>query len=94
MPEENADTIHQDEDFIDESGWTSMEPEGAGHHPHVWSDFPDVASEERWDDDFGGEPGGGDSIGRGDAGEGNPFGREGVSRGRTPVEGDGWGAPE
>ncbi len=91
MADENG-IVQTDESFVDESGWTSMEPEGAGHHPHLWSDFPDIASEERWEDDFGGEPGG-------DGGEANPRGQEGVQdkgvrRGPEPVEGDGWGAPE
>lgn len=62
MAETNRDMdsaeTHLYDDFVDESGWTSMEPEGAGHHPHVWEEFPDIASQDRWEDDFGGQPGG------------------------------------
>jgi len=71
------------EGFVDESGWTSMEPEGAGKHPHVEEVYPDEASKERWEEDLGGEPGGddlGDDL-------------EPYARGPKPVEGDGDGAP-
>jgi len=76
------------EGFVDESGWTSMEPEGAGKHPHKEEVYPDPGSKERWDVDFGGEPGG-DDLG------GEPGGDEvdAIARGPKPVEGDGDGAP-
>jgi hypothetical protein len=98
---------HLYDDFVDESGWTSMEPEGAGNHPHVLEEFPDIASQDRWDDDFGGQPGGDaeDHLvrDRNNSGAldrrthlGEQGGDEGVenARGPEPVEGDGWGAPE
>ena len=110
MPTQRDDSWTLDDaSFVDESGWTSMEPEGPGHHPHVWSDFPDIASEDRWDDDFGGQAGGepaGERTGRTggergiEYGAGNARGMEGMAgggeshtRGPEPVEGDGWGRP-
>ncbi len=71
--------IEEDDVFVDESGKTSLEPEGAGHH-HDWNASPDgktdpqVESLANMDMDF-------------DSGEGYP-------RGPRPVEGDGTGAPE
>lgn len=67
------------EGFVDESGWTSLEPEGAGKHPHIEEVYPDPGSKERWEEDLGGEPGG-DEI-------------DALARGPKPVEGDGDGAP-
>jgi hypothetical protein len=67
------------EGYVDESGWTSLEPEGAGKHPHIEEVYPDPASKERWEEDLGGEPGG--------------DGLEAHARGPKPVEGDGDGAP-
>ena len=46
------------EGYVDESGWTSLEPEGAGKHPHKEEVYPDPGSKERWEEDLGGEPGG------------------------------------
>lgn len=69
------------EGYVDESGWTSVEPEGAGKHPHKEEAdvYPDPGSKERWEVDLGGKPGGEE--------EGA------IARGPKPAEGDGDGAP-
>lgn len=99
---------HTYDDVVDESGWTTIAPEGAGRNPNVEREFPDIASRDRWDDDFGGQPGGDeeDHLVRDrqgasgalvrDMGLREPGGSEdaGNARGPTPAEGDGWGAPE
>ncbi len=82
MTDPNKGT-HKPEGYIDESGWTSMEPEGAGKHPHKEEVYPDLGSKERWEVDLGGEPGGEPGGDEADA----------IARGRKPVEGDGDGAP-
>jgi hypothetical protein len=73
------------EDNVDESGWTSIEVEGAGKHPHRQEVYPDEGSRERWEVDMGGGIGGGEETG--------PGGEEAYARGPDPVEGDGDGAP-
>jgi len=78
MADQNQGTPKPD-GFIDESGWTSMEPEGAGKHPHKEEVHPDPGSRERWEEDLGGEPGGDEE--------------HALARGPKPVEGDGDGAP-
>jgi hypothetical protein len=87
--EKNARTLEMGEAYIDESGSTSMEPEGAGHHPHAIEEYPDDGSKVRWENDLGGEPGGDEpeTI--------QPGGDEPkeLARGPKPVEGDGDGAP-
>ncbi len=84
MAETDTEVLHA-QDFIDESGWTSMEPEGAGHHPHAGIE---------WESYIGGAPRSGGPLkmwgSRHDA-----FLHEGIpQRGFIPVEGDGDGAPE
>lgn len=75
------------EGYVDESGWTSVEPEGAGKHPHKEEVYPDEGSKERWEVDLGGKPGGDrDEETRGDE-------QEAHARGPLPAEGDGDGAP-
>jgi hypothetical protein len=74
----------QAEDYIDESGWTSVEPEGAGKHPHHEEIYPDPGSKERWEVDLGGEPGGKEE---------GAIEEDALARGPKPVEGDGDGAP-
>ena len=78
MSEPNQGTP-KPEGYVDESGWTSMEPEGAGKHPHKEEVYPDQGSKERWEVDLGGEPGGDEA--------------DAFARGPKPVEGDGDGAP-
>jgi hypothetical protein len=74
----DSNIAHAD-DFIDESGWTSMEPEGAGHHPHDREDWRSATPEDhptyhdRW--------------------EGTMDPHDLSQRGPQPVEGDGSGAP-
>jgi hypothetical protein len=78
MSEPNQGT-QKPEGYVDESGWTSMEPEGAGKNPHKEEVYPDQGSKERWEVDLGGEPGGDEE--------------DAFARGPKPVEGDGDGAP-
>lgn len=78
--------IHEieDEDFIDESGMTSLEPEGAGHHHHPtegWTPMPEPLPHDRWE----GAP---DRTEAYDRDEMN------YERGKRPVEGDGITLPE
>lgn len=103
---EGNDFAHKDGEFVDESGWTSLEPEGAGNHPHSREEFPDIASQDRWEDDFGGQPGGDaeDHLVRDRKAAGSPWPLTGMrepggderaelARGPQPAEGDGWGSP-
>lgn len=103
---ESNDIARKDGEFVDESGWTSLEPEGAGHHPHTLEEFPDIASQDRWEDDFGGQPGGDveDHLARDRQGAASPWPLTGMrepgederteaARVTRPVEGDGWGSP-
>lgn len=55
---ERKSIADESEPYIDESGRTSMEPEGPGKHPHILPVYPDPGSKERWENDFGGKPGG------------------------------------
>lgn len=97
MASQRSGTDKPQDAFIDESGWTSVEPEGAGKHPHRVEDYPDTASKERWENDLGGEPGGAESAEAsgltGDEGRDAREGQEAHARGPRPVEGDGDGAP-
>jgi hypothetical protein len=92
MAEGNQETVHQEDMFVDESGWTSMEPEGAGHHPHPpgeghrhptegWDPIPAPQPQDRWE----GAPDRSEAY---DREEGS------FERGPRPVEGDGDGMPE
>lgn len=92
MAEGNQDIGHQEDLFVDESGWTSMEPEGAGHPRHSprekhrhptegWDPTPDSQPHDRWE----GAP---------DRSEAHDRDEGSFERGRRPVEGDGEGMPE
>ena len=83
--------LQHGQDFVDESGWTSLEPEGAGHHPHthgwqavsegsysIGSQEPELDFRDRWEGR------------RHDDFGGHPV----PQRGMLPVEGDGSGGPE
>jgi hypothetical protein len=76
MAEQKTDIAHKD-DYLDESGWTSLEPEHAGHISGPWSAVEKAAPESKPHDHS----------------EGNMSGSRNLERGMKPVEGDGDGAP-
>lgn len=76
MAERKTDSAHKD-DFIDESGWTSLEPEHAGPGNEPWAAVDPAAPESKPHDHS----------------EGNMRRSENLERGIRPVEGDGDGAP-
>ncbi|MDQ3000816.1 MAG: hypothetical protein M3Y08_06105 [Fibrobacterota bacterium] len=89
---QQQDAANEEDTFIDESGKTSLEPEGAGHHPHSpgehhrhppegWYPTPDPQPHDRWE----AAP---------DRSEAYDRDEGGLERGRRPVEGDGVGMPE
>jgi hypothetical protein len=80
MAKNSIFVIEEDEIFIDESGKTSLEPEGLGHHVG-WYHNPMVIPE--W------EP----LENRPDAQPDKSPYPESPDRGLAPVEGDGAGAP-
>lgn len=52
MANEYPDLMRQGDLFVDESGWTSMEPEGGSLRPHVmegWGSMADVYPYDRWE---------------------------------------------
>ena len=88
---EKTEAESHDKEFVDESGKTSLEPEGAGHHPHehgwqavsdgsfaIGKEETDLDLQDRWEGRRHGDFGG------------HPV----PQRGMLPVEGDGDGAPE
>jgi hypothetical protein len=79
MAEMNPEALFA-QDFIDESGWTSLEPEGIGHHPHAGPPGLDFIH-------------GPTGTQRGSRHDELRFER-GPQRGLTPAEGDGAGGPE
>jgi hypothetical protein len=50
MANENSDFTQQDL-FVDESGLTSLEPEGPHHHSHGagWRPAPEIHAYDRWE---------------------------------------------
>lgn len=89
-----SESLHE-QDFVDESGWTSLEPEGAGHHPHShgWQ----AASERIGASSYtiGSQEPELDSRDRWEGRRHDDFGGHPLpQRGMLPVEGDGVGAPE
>ncbi|MDB5106045.1 MAG: hypothetical protein JWP91_3734 [Fibrobacteres bacterium] len=88
--EMNSDVPHAD-DFVDESGWTSMEPEGAGHHEHRGFQEQNEHRGEDAPEPWRGESGMQDQA---DRWEGRMHPHDIIQRGLIPAEGDGYGAPE
>lgn len=76
MSDKKTDTV-QEEDFIDESGRTSLEPEHSGQGEGSWAPSAEAAPESKPHD----------------RSEGNMTGSSHLERGIRPVEGDGDGAP-
>ena len=76
MAERKTDIAHED-DYVDESGWTSLEPEHGGHGSGEWKAVGMAAPESKPHDHS----------------EGNMTGSRNLERGIRPVEGDGDGAP-
>jgi|GEM_PF-3355473 len=76
MADKKTNIVHED-DFIDESGWTSLEPEHSGNMDGSWEPMDRSVPESQ---PF-------------DRSEGRLSGSENLERGIRPVEGDGDGAP-
>jgi hypothetical protein len=77
MAEMNPEVLYA-QDYIDESGWTSLEPEGVGHsHEEVPGSDYHGPTGTRWGSRH-------DEL----------WFERGPQRGLTPVEGDGAGGPE
>lgn len=89
--------LQHEQDFVDESGWTSLEPEGAGHHPHShgqdWHASSDSPASSSYS--MGSPEPDLDFRDRWEGRRHDDFGGHPVpQRGMLPVEGDGAGGPE
>ncbi len=87
--------LQHGQDYIDESGWTSLEPEGAGHHPHGhgWQAVSEGIGVSSYT--IGLQEPEMDFRDRWEGRRHDDFGGHPVpQRGMLPVEGDGAGGPE